>query len=80
MFRKSAILAVAFAAATLVTDAVPAHAIPIPPPGGNTLTVIAYYSDASKTQLVGQTWSGCGQPSGSWGITTPNRNLFFPAC
>jgi hypothetical protein len=70
MLRRTAILAIAFAAATT------AHAFPT----GETLIVTAYYSDVSKTQLVGQRWSGCGQPSGSWGTTTPHRSLFFPAC
>lgn len=76
MFRRNALYALAFAVGTLAVSAGPARAIPT----GNTLSVIAYYSDASKTQLVGQKWSGCGQPSGSWGATTPYVNLFFPAC
>jgi hypothetical protein len=76
MFRRNALHALALAIGTLAVSAAPARAIPT----GNTLSVIAYYSDASKTQLVGQKWSGCGQPSGSWGTTTPHVNLFFPAC
>lgn len=76
MFRRNALYVLALAIGTLAVSAVPARAIPT----GNTLSVIAYYSDASKTQLVGQKWSGCGQPSGSWGTTTPYVNLFFPAC
>lgn len=76
MFKRNALYTLALAIGTLAVSAVPARAIPT----GNTLSVIAYYSDASKTQLVGQKWSGCGQPSGSWGTTTPYTNLFFPAC
>jgi hypothetical protein len=48
--------------------------------GPNTLTVLAYYSDATKQTLVGQRWSGCSTPGGEWGETTPYINLFFPAC
>lgn len=76
MFRRNALFAVALATGTLAVTAGPARAIP----PGNTLFVTAYYSDASKTQLVGQKWSGCGQPSGSWGTTTAFSSLFFPAC
>lgn len=76
MFRRNVLHAIALVIGTLAVSAVPARAIPT----GNTLSVIAYYSDASKTQLVGQKWSGCGQPAGSWGTTTPYVNLFFPAC
>lgn len=81
MFKRTAIFIVAIATATLVATAIPAQAIPtFPDPQPLTLTVVAYYSDFAKTQLVGQSWSGCGQPSGSWGVTTSHRNLFFPAC
>lgn len=80
MFKKIAIVAAAFATATLIATATPAHAITLPPPGGDTLVVFAYYSDAAKTHLVGQKWSGCGKPSGQWGITTSFFNVFFPAC
>jgi Family of unknown function (DUF6289) len=76
MFKRTAIVAVAFATATLFATATPTHAIPT----GNTLTVFAYYSDAAKTHLVGQKWSGCGQPSGQWGVTTSIFTVFFPAC
>jgi hypothetical protein len=79
MFRN-AVFAVALATATFAVSAVPVQALPLPPPGGDTLFVTAYYSTASKTTLVGQAWHGCGQPSGSWGTTTPYRNFFFPAC
>jgi hypothetical protein len=75
MFRRG-ILAVALAAGVLTATAVPAQAIP---PGDN-LIVIAYYSSPAKTTLVGQQWSGCGQPSGQWGTTSPYRNLFFTPC
>ena len=46
----------------------------------DSLVVIAYYSDGTKTTLVGQHWHGCGQPSGNWGIQTTNRTLHFPPC
>lgn len=80
MFKKVAIAAVAIATATLVATVIPVHAFTLPPPGGDTLVVFAYYSDAAKTNLVGQKWSGCGQPSGQWGVTTSSFNVFFPAC
>jgi hypothetical protein len=76
--KRSALFAVALAAATLFLDPAPLRAFPTGP--GDSLLVVAYYSDATKTQLVGQRWSGCGQPNGSWGTTTPYLNLFFPAC
>lgn len=75
MLRR-AIIAVAFATAFLGINAGTAQAIP----PGPTLFVIAYYSDAAKTVLVGQAWSGCGQPSGSWGTTTNIRNYYFTPC
>lgn len=75
MFKRG-LIAVAIAIGVLAASAVPAQAIPV----GDNLVVIAYYSNASKTVLVGQQWSGCGQPSGSWGITTNFRNLFFTPC
>jgi len=75
MFRKLATVAIVFAAATT------AHAIPTLPPGvPDTLMVTAYYSEYSRTNLVGQSWSGCGHPSGSWGQTTSYRNVYFPTC
>jgi Family of unknown function (DUF6289) len=76
MFRRNILFVMMLAATALALRPSPARAF-VP---GDTLTVIAYYSDFSKTQLVGQKWSGCGQPSGSWGITTNSINLFFPAC
>ncbi len=75
MLRR-AFLAIAIAAGVFVGSAVPAQAIP----PGETLFVVAYFSDASKTALVGQQWSGCGQPSGSWGTTSPYRNFYFTPC
>lgn len=47
---------------------------------GNCLFVIAYYSDFRGGTLVGQKWQGCGQPSGSWGVTTQITQLFTPNC
>lgn len=75
MLRR-AIPVIAIMAAVLAGNAVPAQAIP----PGETLLVLAYFSDASKTSLVGQQWSGCGQPSGSWGTTSPYRNIYFTPC
>jgi hypothetical protein len=75
MFRR-AVLAAVMAAGIVAGSAVSAQAIP----PGDTLLVIAYYGDAAKTTLVGQKWSGCGQPSGSWGVTSAYRNIFFTPC
>ncbi|GIH02937.1 hypothetical protein Rhe02_10040 [Rhizocola hellebori] len=75
MFRR-AILATALALGIAVTGAAPAQAIP----PGDSLLVIAYYSNPSKTTLIGQQWAGCGQPSGSWGATSGYRNIFFTPC
>ena len=59
-----------------VLPAPSAHAIG----GPNTLTVIAYYSDASRQTLIGQRWSGCGGSGGQWGATSGYLTLFFPPC
>lgn len=59
-----------------VIPATSAHAIGVP----NTLTVIAYYSDPGRQDLIGQRWSGCGGPGGQWGATSSFVTLFFPAC
>ena len=75
MLRR-AVIACAIAAGLIAGSAVPAQAIP----PGESLLVLAYYADASKTTLVGQKWSGCGQPSGSWGVTTVYKNLYFTPC
>lgn len=81
MFKKTAILTAAITAAVVVATVVPAQAIPtLPPAVPDVLMVTAFYSDASRTVLVGQSWSGCGKPSGSWGATTSYRNVFFPQC
>ena len=80
MFKKTAILTAAIVAALIAATVVPAQAIPTPPPNSDVLVVVAYYSDANKTQLVGQSWSGCGSPSGSWGTTSGFRNIFFTPC
>ncbi|MEV0131614.1 DUF6289 family protein [Dactylosporangium sp. NPDC050688] len=42
--------------------------------------MFAYYADAGKTQLIGQSWTGCGQPAGSWGVTSGIRQVFFTPC
>jgi hypothetical protein len=75
MFKR-ALIAVTILAATLAIAPAPAQAIP----PGDSLIVIAYYSDSSRQQLVGQRWTGCGQPAGHWGIETGTRQLFFPPC
>lgn len=62
MFKR-ALTAVIMVAATVAIAPTPAQAIP----PGDTLTVIAYYSDSSRQHLVGQQWSGCGQAAGQWG-------------
>ena len=81
MFKKTAILTAAIAAVVIVATVVPARAIPtLPPSVPDVLMVTAFYSDASRTVLVGQSWSGCGKPGGSWGVTTSYRNVFFPQC
>jgi hypothetical protein len=75
MFRR-VLTALTVIAAAVAIAPTPAQAIP----PGDTLTVIAYYSDSSRQQLLGQQWSGCGRASGQWGITTGYRQLFFPNC
>ena len=79
MIRRT-LLAVLVAGAVIAGAATPAGAIPPPPPGGDLLVVVAYYADFEKTQVIGESWSGCGQPSGSWGVTSDIRQVFFTAC
>ncbi|WP_412539676.1 DUF6289 family protein [Longispora sp. K20-0274] len=75
MFRR-ALLVGALVLGSLGVVAAPAQAIPV----GPFMVVYAYYSDSSKTQLVGQTWTaGCG-PAGSWGTTSGYRNIYYTAC
>ena len=79
MLRRTlvaAALTTALATAGVLVAAQPAAAIP---PGDN-LIVFAYFSSPSKTTLVGQQWTGCGQPGGSWGVTSPYRTLYFTPC
>ena len=76
MLRRALAMAVA-TVALLAVSATPAHAIG---GGPNTLTVIAYYDSPAKINLIGQRWSGCNQPAGSWGSTSSYINLFFPPC
>lgn len=73
---KKALLALSLVAATLVGSK-PAAAIP---PGGNVLVVVAYFADAAKTQIIGQWWSGCDRPPGSWGVTTGLNTVYFTPC
>ncbi|HEX6871732.1 MAG TPA: DUF6289 family protein [Micromonosporaceae bacterium] len=75
---KRALVAVALAAATAAVIPAPAQAAKLIP--GDSLTVIAYFDSAARTNLVGQKWWGCNQPSGSWGITTAYSTLYFPPC
>ena len=79
MIRRS-LLALLVTGAVIAGTTAPAGAIPPPPPGGDLLIVFAYYADAAKTQLVGQSWTGCGQPAGSWGVTSGIRQVFFTPC
>jgi Family of unknown function (DUF6289) len=73
---KRRLFALALVLAALSFADRPAEAIP----PGPTLLVIAYYADAAKTQLIGQAWSGCNRPSGSWGTTSGINNVFFTPC
>jgi hypothetical protein len=73
---KRVLVAVTLTLGMIGVSAAPARAIP---PGDN-LIVFAYFSNPSKTTLVGQAWHGCGQPSGSWGTTSPYRTLYFTPC
>lgn len=79
MIRRT-LLALLATGALVAGAATPAGAIPPPPPGGDLLIVFAYYADAGKTQLIGQSWTGCGQPAGSWGVTSGIRQVFFTPC
>lgn len=75
MVRRG-LLVLALAAGLLGLGAVPARAIP----PGDTLLVVAYFSDAARTHLIGQRWAGCGQPSGSWGTLSGFSTLYFTPC
>ena len=75
MLRR-VLVAMTLAITCVVVSAMPAQAIP----PGDSLIVIAYFSDPAKTNLIGQQWSGCGQPSGSWGTLSGYRTLYFTPC
>lgn len=75
MVRRG-LLVLVLAAGLLGLGAVPAQAIP----PGDTLLVVAYFSDAARTHLIGQRWAGCGQPSGSWGTLSGFSTLYFTPC
>ncbi|MFK3984369.1 DUF6289 family protein [Micromonospora sp. NPDC050397] len=75
MLRRGLVAAL-LAAGLLAATSAPAQAIP----PGESLIVIAYYSDAAKTQVIGQQWQGCGQPPGSWGTLAGYRTVFFTPC
>jgi hypothetical protein len=70
------LIAAAIATVLLFFGAAPAQAIP----PGDSLIVFAYFDSPAKQNLVGQRWSGCGQPSGSWGTTSPYSTLYFTPC
>lgn len=72
--RGMAVLALSVAMLGLSTP--PAQAIP----PGDTLLVVAYFSDPARTNLIGQRWSGCGQPSGSWGTLAGYTTIYFTPC
>ncbi|MEV6523996.1 DUF6289 family protein [Longispora sp. NPDC051575] len=75
MIRR-AMLVSALVVAGLTATALPAQAFP----EGPFMVVYAYFSDAAKTQLIGQTWNaGCGS-AGSWGSTAGYRTVYFTAC
>ncbi len=77
MFKKLTIAAALFAGGATITPS-PAQAFPEP---GDYLIVRAFYADADHNQVIGQTWTGCGQPAGSWGVTqSVYRELFFTPC
>lgn len=73
---KRGLIAAVVGTVLLFISAAPAQAIP----PGDSLIVFAYFDSPAKQQLVGQRWSGCGQPSGSWGVTSPYRTLYFTPC
>ncbi len=75
MLRRG-LLVLALSAAMLGLGSVPAQAIP----PGDTLLVVAYFADSARTQLIGQRWSGCGQPSGSWGTLAGYSTIYFTPC
>jgi hypothetical protein len=75
MFKRT-LAGIAVIAAAVAIAPSPAQAIP----PGDTLMVIAYFNDSAHHQLIGQQWSGCGQPAGQWGATSGFRQLYFPAC
>jgi hypothetical protein len=75
MLRRG-LLALALSAALIGVAAVPAQAIP----PGDTLLVVAYFSDAARNHLIGQRWAGCGQPSGSWGTLAGYSTIYFTPC
>jgi hypothetical protein len=56
----------------------PSAKISTPPGGGDVLLVLDYFD--GKDRLVGQFWSGCGQPSGGWGVRQGRLQIFTPAC
>ncbi|WP_329109477.1 hypothetical protein OG792_12000 [Micromonospora sp. NBC_01699] len=75
MLRRGLVAAL-LAAGLLAATAAPVQAIP----PGESLIVLAYFSDPEKTQIIGQQWYGCGQPPGSWGVLGGYRTLYFTPC
>jgi hypothetical protein len=77
MTKKLTIVAALLVGAATVTPS-PAQALP---PPGDYLIVTAYWSDAGHNDLIGQRWTGCGQPAGSWGVTNSQYHaLYFTPC
>jgi hypothetical protein len=75
MLRRG-LLVLALSAGLIGLGSAPAQAIP----PGNNLIVVAYFADAARTHLIGQRWSGCGQPAGSWGTLSGYSTLYFTPC
>jgi hypothetical protein len=75
MLRRG-LLAVAVVFSAVAVGAAPAQAFVV----GDNLTVVNYYSNATKTSLVGQSWTGCDRPRGSWGTTTSYTTLTQTPC
>jgi hypothetical protein len=75
MLRRSLIPATAIAAVLAIAPA-PAEARP----PGDLFVTIAYYSDATRTQLIGERWIGCGYPEGHYGAESIYQRDFFSAC
>jgi hypothetical protein len=74
MFKRALLALLLAAGGVLAVGPTPAQAIT-----GDSLVVVSYWSDAAHTNLVGQSWVGCGT-SGSWGTLAGYRQVFFTPC